>query len=341
VIINDTGFLQLPKGTTLQRPSSPQNGYMRFNTDENNVEAYIDGEWVVALDLSGLYNFTTATFTNGGQTGRLGPSLTQARDGLTGPETSNWKNNTSFFDISNGIQLWTVPSSGTYRIEAWGAQGGGNNGGLGARMRGDFSLTEGQVLRILVGQRGTNGNSSDQNSQGGGGGTFVVASPYDTLASAMVVAGGGGGSQGTYSGNRNAPTTQAGLAGAGVNGGAGGGSNGTGGGSTVRSSGGGGFTGNGASPGGSTGGASFVNGGVGGDGSPGGFGGFGGGGGTRQTGWRGSGGGGGYSGGGSGYQRSNTTNHSGGGGGSINNGTNQSNSSGVRTGHGQVVITKL
>ena len=41
--INDTGFLQLQKGTTAQRPSSPQNGYMRFNTDENNVEAYING----------------------------------------------------------------------------------------------------------------------------------------------------------------------------------------------------------------------------------------------------------------------------------------------------------
>ena len=48
-IINDTQFLQLPKGTTAQRPSSPQNGYIRFNIDLNNVEGYIDGSWVQAF----------------------------------------------------------------------------------------------------------------------------------------------------------------------------------------------------------------------------------------------------------------------------------------------------
>jgi len=288
-----------------------------------------------------LYAFTSWTFTNAGVTGRTGPTISQVRSAYS---SQTWAQNNSYLSMTvAGMQNWTVPLSGTYRIEAFGAQGGGSNGGLGARMRGDFSLTKGQVLRILVGQRGTNGGTSDQNSQGGGGGSFVVASPYNTLASARVVAGGGGGSQGTFSANRNAPTTQAGLAGAGSSGSAGGGSNGTGGGATVRSSGGGGFTGNGANgtDGSTTGGASFVNGGVGGNGSPGGFGGFGGGGGTWQTGWRGSGGGGGYSGGGSGYHSSNTTNHSGGGGGSINTGTNPSNSAGARSGQGQVIITRL
>jgi hypothetical protein len=288
-----------------------------------------------------LYAFTSWTFTNAGATARTGPTIAQVRSAYS---SQTWAQNNSYLSMTvAGMQNWTVPLSGTYRIEAFGAQGGGSNGGLGARMRGDFSLTKGQVLRILVGQRGTNGGTSDQNSQGGGGGSFVVASPYNTLASARVVAGGGGGSQGTFSANRNAPTTQAGLAGAGSSGSAGGGSNGTGGGATVRSSGGGGFTGNGANgtDGSTTGGASFVNGGVGGNGSPGGFGGFGGGGGTWQTGWRGSGGGGGYSGGGSGYHSSNTTNHSGGGGGSINTGTNPSNSAGARSGQGQVIITRL
>jgi len=44
-IINDTGYLQLPTGTTAQRPSSPSAGYMRYNTTDNVVEVYSSGEW--------------------------------------------------------------------------------------------------------------------------------------------------------------------------------------------------------------------------------------------------------------------------------------------------------
>ena len=43
---------------------------------------------------------------------------------------------------TTGIQEWTVPASGVYTIEVWGARGGGANGsnyGKGARMKGDFS----------------------------------------------------------------------------------------------------------------------------------------------------------------------------------------------------------
>ena len=58
------------------------------------------------------------------------------------------------------------------------------------------------------------------------------------------------------------------------------------------------------------------------------------------SGYRGSGGGGGYSGGGTGSQQSNNSNHQGGGGGSYNSGSNTSNSSGARSNHGQVIITK-
>jgi hypothetical protein len=43
--INDTSAIQLPVGTTAQRPGSPANGYMRFNTTENKVEYYSSDEW--------------------------------------------------------------------------------------------------------------------------------------------------------------------------------------------------------------------------------------------------------------------------------------------------------
>ena len=46
-IINDTGFLQMPSGTTAQRPASPSNGMMRYNTTLGVLEAYASGSWVV------------------------------------------------------------------------------------------------------------------------------------------------------------------------------------------------------------------------------------------------------------------------------------------------------
>jgi hypothetical protein len=44
-LIDDTGYLQLPSGTTAQRPVSPSAGYMRFNTTESVVEVYSNGQW--------------------------------------------------------------------------------------------------------------------------------------------------------------------------------------------------------------------------------------------------------------------------------------------------------
>lgn len=41
-----TGALQLPSGTTGQRPGSPQIGYTRWNTDDTKVETWNGSEWV-------------------------------------------------------------------------------------------------------------------------------------------------------------------------------------------------------------------------------------------------------------------------------------------------------
>jgi len=45
-VINDTGFLEIPSGTTSQRPSSPATGMFRFNTDIEGTEIYNGTEWV-------------------------------------------------------------------------------------------------------------------------------------------------------------------------------------------------------------------------------------------------------------------------------------------------------
>jgi hypothetical protein len=40
-----TGFVLISKGTTAQRPVSPVNGQIRYNTDTNQFEGYQGGEW--------------------------------------------------------------------------------------------------------------------------------------------------------------------------------------------------------------------------------------------------------------------------------------------------------
>jgi len=233
-------------------------------------------------------------------------------------------------NYSGAIVQWTVPAGiNQITIEARGAAGGNGGGspvpaGLGASMQGEFAVTPGQVLNILVGQQNNAGN-------GGGGGTFVV----DAMNTPLIIAGGGGGAADTWdSPSKHGQITT--FGGTGYGSGGVGGTNGNGGqiGTPFSSGAGGGLLTNGADGWtGGSGGQAFVNGGAGANVGYG-IGGFGGGG--NGSGSVVGGGGGGYSGGGSG------TNATGGGvpggGGSINNGINQINASGVNSGSGRVII---
>ena len=286
----------------------------------------------------GLYKFTSAIFEGTGSNPN-GPNLSQARSGLYGGETSQWKNDTNFFNESGGIQYWTVPTDGTYRIEAEGARGGyPRGGGYAARMRGDFDLTEGEVVRIVIGQSGNTQGHPWGGTQGtGGGGTYVTRTPHNSNGSILVVAGGGGAGTGTPWSNQGGDNANTGTSG--NSGGCNGGSGGNGG-NSCNGGGGAGFFGDGAGASGSDSqrARSWTRGCRGGYGpnSWGGqnWGGFGGGGGCGLAG----GGGGGYSGGGGGQWSSQLR---GGGGGSRNNGNNQSNSRSNRGGSGIVYIDFL
>jgi hypothetical protein len=227
--------------------------------------------------------------------------------------------------VTQGIQEWTVPATGTYIVEAVGARGGNGasyTGGNGAYAKGVFNLVQGQDLRILVGQYGTTGTySGSLRGGGGGGGTFVT----ETNNTAILVSGGGGGG-GVHGSGLDGNTMGNGLSGG--SGGGVGGVNGGGGGSYGSSQAGSGLTGNGN-------GKSFTNGGLGGDGH--GDGGFGGGGSTAYG--DGGGGGGGYSGGGGGGN--NNPSLGGGGGGSFNADGNGTILSSFNYGPGKVIITYL
>jgi hypothetical protein len=297
-----------------------------------------------------LYVFTSHIFTTAGLTGRDGPTLAQCTAAYS---AAYWASNTAYFNVSTqGVQEWTVPENGTYRIKAEGASGWGSFGTKppGASIQGDFTLTQGEIIKIVVGQRGVDDSIYDAS---GGGGSFVIKSPYNTAGSILVIAGGGGGrniSSTSYPYNLSQAQGQSGQAGGTAAGGSPGslGYGGTNNNQTTM--GGAGFFGDAID--GATGSnkimaKSFLNGSVGGQAnftSAIGRGGFGGGGASgRGANYGPAGGGGGYTGGAAGYNSRN-----GGGGGSRNGGANPVNVQGgsggnsyTPMGSGQVTITKL
>jgi hypothetical protein len=282
---------------------------------------------ITVLDTSiqtSLYTFTTATFNTGGLSGGVGPTLAQAKSSLTGPEVSAWRDNTSFFNmIVNGIQLWTVPATASYTIIAAAAAGfPGSATNRGANIQGTFSLTQGEIIQILVGQQG--------DGTAGGGGSYVIKNGGTTNADIYVIAGGGGGKSGGAGGTATTSNSSATV------------SNGNGGNaqnSAWNGASGGGFFSSGtiasSTPRGNVG-SGFLQGGVGGVTAGSGAGGFGGGGSGGQDSAAGGGAGGGYSGGSGSADGSN-----GQGAGSFPNGTSQSNTANSQSGNGFVTITKL
>lgn len=274
-----------------------------------------------------VYSQNTYTFTNAGATGAQGPTQTQVN---TAYASTNLNGQVT---VNSGVQNWTVPYSGLFRIETFGAQGGGSNGGLGAKMTGTFNLTQGQVLKIVVGQQGVNTSGCEG---GGGGGTFVALLNNTPL----IVAGGGGASGVASADDKHGRTATSGGTTSTNAGGIYQGTPGTNGdGSTVGYpylGGAGGFNTDGTTNTNSGGGKAFVNNAEGGIGTH--SGGFGGGGSSSLSGWCRFGGGGGYSGGASGLMSSS---FSAGGGGSYNSGIAQNNIAGVNSGMGKVIITAL
>jgi hypothetical protein len=309
-------------------------GRIGVNTTTPGADLEVNGMVKIGnVNIIPLYLFTTHTFTNAGATGRTGPTLSAIRSAYSGV---SWAQNNSYLSMTgdNGIQLWTVPVTGIYTIRAKGAAGfigPGLSNARGIDIQTTTTLIKGEVIKILVGQRGS-WHGGWTYLGGGGGGSFVVREN----STPIIIAGGGGGTGGRTHliiGYINSDATREtyGMDGAenpssgGTNGGGGKGGQGSGGGGFLQD----GFAGinNNILP------SSFLTGGGGGGGGAG-AGGFGGGGYTQDiTGSEaGGGGGGGYSGGGGGNDY-----NPGGGGGSYAISTMTVN--GYNTDHGSVTIT--
>lgn len=83
-VMDLAGGLRLPKGTTAQRPNvvnvrtpNGPNGFIRYNTDSNSIEAYIAGAWQV-VTAPATSAITKQTLGPGDYTTTIFGPLTQA-----------------------------------------------------------------------------------------------------------------------------------------------------------------------------------------------------------------------------------------------------------------------
>ena len=107
------------------------------------------------------------------------------------------------FAYTGNYQEYTVPYTGTYKLQVWGAQGGYRSdsvkGGKGGYSEGLVELQAGETVYVYVGGSGrTGGKSGGFNGGGsrtayyGGGGATDMRVEGNTLYHRIIVAGGGG-----------------------------------------------------------------------------------------------------------------------------------------------------
>ena len=138
---------------------------------------------------------------------------------------ANWIANNYDFAYTGDVQTFTAQKTGKYKLEVWGASGGGTgenvSAGYGGYSTGQITLNKGEVIYIVIGGEGGttqapasqvnggyngggSGFSADKygvNNYGSGGGATHIAKVSGTLSelsnnisSILIVAGGGGGS---------------------------------------------------------------------------------------------------------------------------------------------------
>ena len=93
------------------------------------------------------------------------------------------------YNCINGVETWTVPANGKYRISCYGGAGGDQktpddslSGGTGSIRQGTIQLTKGTVLYINVGGNGLDGYRHSNGDEEGNPGSYNggAAAGYDT-----------------------------------------------------------------------------------------------------------------------------------------------------------------
>ena len=129
------------------------------------------------------------------------------------------KDNTWTFDYTGGEQTFTAPIASAYKLEVWGAQGGGVVPGYGGYSIGQVSLSGNENIYVVVGGAGTvstdvtngggyngggHGTNVVQQGSGGGGATHIaktnrwLLSNYASYMNELLIVSGGGGGGAPY-----------------------------------------------------------------------------------------------------------------------------------------------
>ena len=102
--------------------------------------------------------------------------------------------------ITPGEYKFTVPQTGEYHLELWGASGHGSMGGNGGYVSGNIELKKNTILNVFVGENPTGqaggyngGGNGYSDTAGGGGGATDIRIDGAELNHRIMVAGGGGG----------------------------------------------------------------------------------------------------------------------------------------------------
>ena len=122
--INDTGFLQLPVGTTAQRPTAA-NGMLRYNSNTALLEAHVAGSWK-PITTGGDYEVLTFLGNNG--------NLTITNNGTTSVDIAKTQGSGSWDTHAYVATGYTAPvtmefnkladagdNGGSYAMIAWNA----------------------------------------------------------------------------------------------------------------------------------------------------------------------------------------------------------------------------
>ena len=180
--------------------------------------------WGETVDLSALTptkdGYTFSGWSNGSDTftGSETNTNINGNENLSLTMTAEWAADYVNYGYTGAMQAFTVTRTGYYKLEVWGAKGEdcrgqtGSYGGAGGYATGDVLLQQGNVLNVVVGNKGVedvasyNGGGVATVSIGGGAthialrdanGTYSTLASYGNASTAnqyvYVVAGGGGG----------------------------------------------------------------------------------------------------------------------------------------------------
>jgi hypothetical protein len=183
-----TGGFDVPSGTTAQRPSSPNTGYLRFNTDLDCMENYTSAGWLkvsipipVLVSVTGtIYAGATSTLTLAGSQFGASAGTVRFTSGATVKDVTVTPASASSLTVAVPSEIYSLSSGSSVDIKFTNGDGGQSG-----------SITKTSVGIPSGGTITTSGNYRIHTFTSSA--SLTVPSGFTTTADYLVVAGGGGG----------------------------------------------------------------------------------------------------------------------------------------------------